>query len=208
MRRNVRHLIMRRARLPGPDVRLNVQLQFVVQEGNAPELGPFVRYWSDLLRCQGGGRGYSEIMIKRLSVGAGGPGQLAADLLYERALAQAQLTEERRPWVHVQVWQDRPWQSTAAPAPRQPCPGLWITPVIRHDGHLMMCCADLAGELDLGDVAQEGFRALWEGPVALGRRLAHIRGAFGEVGPCGSCGGINWYRTPPELIARTLAAAG
>lgn len=207
VRRNVRHLLRRRAALELEDVRLNVQLQFVVQPGNAEELGPFVRYWSDLLRCQGGGRGYSELLIKRLSVGAGGPGQLEADLLYERALAQAGIGEERRPWVHLQVWKDRPWQSTAGPGPRQPCPGLWVTPVIRHDGHLMMCCADLQGELDLGNVAEHGFRALWEGDVALRRRLAHIRGAFEEVGPCGSCGGINWVQTTPEQVAATLRQA-
>ncbi|MCK6514312.1 radical SAM protein [Myxococcota bacterium] len=209
VRRNVRHLIMRRARLPLEDVRLNVQLQFVVQEGNHHELGAFVGYWSDLLRCHGGGRGYSEIMVKRLSVGAGGPGQLAADLLYEQATARDGIIEEDRGHVHVKVWQDRPWQSTAVtPGPRQPCPGLWVTPVVRHDGHLMMCCADLAGHLDLGPLHESSFRTLWGGALATSRRLAHIQGRFDEVGPCGSCGGIGWYTTTPEQIRETLIAAG
>lgn len=207
VRRNVRHLLMRRAQLPLADVKLNVQLQFVVQSGNAGELGAFVAYWSDFLRCHGGGKGYSEIMLKRLSVGAGGAGQLEADLLYERSLAAAGLREEQRPWVHIKTWQERPWQSTAGPAPRQPCPGLWMTPVIRHDGHLMMCCADLPGELDLGDLRQASFRSLWEGPEAQRRRLAHIRGAFSEVGPCEACGGINWYSTSETMVERTLQQA-
>jgi MoaA/NifB/PqqE/SkfB family radical SAM enzyme len=206
VRRNVRHFIMQRARLP-KDARLNVQLQFVVQDGNAEELGDFVAYWSDVLRCHGQGRGYSEIMVKRLSVGAGGEGQRAADDLYERACREQQITEERREHVHIKVWNRRPWESTVEqPGPRQACPGLWATPVIRHDGTLMMCCADLPGELALGSLAEHSFRELWEGDVALKRRLDHIEGRF--EGACATCGGINWYKTTPEVIAHTLEQAG
>ncbi|MCB9760874.1 MAG: SPASM domain-containing protein [Alphaproteobacteria bacterium] len=208
VRRNIRRFLSRRARLRG-DVRLNVQLQFVVQPGNAHELGDFIGYWSDALACYGGGKGYSEIMVKRLSVAAGGEGQREADLLYERTVDALGVTDEDWGHVHIRVWSERPWASTLeAPGPRPPCAGLWATPVIRHDGHLMMCCADLPGELDLGDLATQGFRALWEGAEAERRRLAHIRGAFDEVGPCAACGGINWYHVPPEVVRGTLARAG
>jgi len=202
VRRNIRHFIMQRAHLAG-DVRLNLQVQFVLQEGNAHECRAFVDYWSDVLACHGKGRGYSEIMIKRLSVGAGGEGQLAADELYERTCREQDVREERREHVHLKVWDRRPWESTGGQGKRQPCPGLWATPVIRHDGALMMCCADLPGKLALGSLAQSSFRELWEGPVAHKRRVEHIHGRFEE--PCGSCGGINWYRTTPEVIAHTLA---
>ncbi len=212
VRRNIRHFIMQRARLPLEDVRLNVQLQFVLQAGNHHETRDFIGYWSDLLRCHGRGRGYSEIMIKRLSLDAGGEGQLEADRLYERTCDEQGIEEADLGHVHVKVWRDRPWESTAhgdaPPPPRQPCPGLWMTPVIRHDGHLMMCCADLEGSLDLGSLATHSFRTLWEGSTAVQRRLAHVRGAFDEVGPCESCGGINWYRTPPEIVQRWLASVG
>ena len=205
VRRHVRHLIRRRARLSGP-VNLNVELQFVVQSGNAHEVGGFVRYWSEFLRCQGGGVGHSDIMIKRLSVGAGGPGQLEADELYERSVAEQGVLAEDRGHVEIKVWERRPWESTVQePGPRQPCPGLWATPVIRHDGHLMMCCADLGGELDLGSLDQHSFRELWEGATAIQRRMDHVEGRF--EGVCGSCGGINWYTTPPELVERTRQRA-
>jgi hypothetical protein len=209
VRRNVRSFLRARAQLPG-EVRLNVQLQFVLQPGNSHETGAFVRYWSDFLRCQGGGRGYSEIMVKRLSLDAGGRGQLEADRLYERTCEEQGIREQVLDHVHVKVWRDRPWESTASgpAAPRQPCPGLWMTPVIRHDGHLMMCCADLPGALDLGSLAEAGFRALWQGEEALRRRLAHVRGAFDEVGPCASCGGINWYRTTPGVVRAWLEEVG
>jgi len=215
VRRHVRRFLVERARLDlaPEDVKLNVQLQFVLQDGNHNEVGAFVRYWSEFLRCQGGGRGYSEIMVKRLSVAAGGEGQLAADRLYERACREQAIEERALPHVHVKVWRERAWESTAiegdaTPAPRQPCPGLWMTPVIRHDGRLMMCCADLPGELDLGSLAERGFRELWEGEEAVRRRLAHVRGAFNEVGPCEECGGINWYRTPPDVVRAWLEGVG
>ena len=46
VRRNIRHLIRRRRALQTP---VNIQLQFVVQDGNAHEAGAFLSYWSDLL---------------------------------------------------------------------------------------------------------------------------------------------------------------
>ncbi len=209
VRRNVRSFLMERARLQG-DVRLNVQLQFVVQPGNAHEAGDFVRYWDDTLRCHGRSRGYSEIMLKRLSVDAGGAGQAEVDDLYEATCERFQLAERVQEHVHLKVWRERAWESTAneEAAPRQPCPGLWMTPVIRHDGRLMMCCADLPGELELGDLRVSTFRELWESEEAVRRRLAHVRGAFDEVGPCLSCGGINWYKTPPDIVRSWLDRVG
>jgi MoaA/NifB/PqqE/SkfB family radical SAM enzyme len=211
VRRHIRHFIMRRAQLALSDVRLNVQLQFVLQPGNEHEVSEFIAYWSDLLRCHGRGRGYNEIMIKRLSVDAGGTGQREADELYERTCREQGVRESSGEHVHVKVWRDRPWESTATDnkdRPRQPCPGMWMTPVIRHDGHLMMCCADLAGELDLGDLGKHSFRKLWEGSEAVQRRLAHVRGAFDEVGFCESCGGINWYGMPHGVVRDWLTSVG
>ena len=66
-----------------------------------------------------------------------------------------------------------------------------MTPVIRHDGRLMMCCADLKGELQLGSLQQATFLELWEGPHADSIRQSHMKGQF--EGVCKHCGGINWY---------------
>ena len=210
VRRNVRHFIMRRAQLPFEDVRLNVQFQFVLQEGNAHETGAFIGYWQDFLRCHGGGRGHDEIMVKRLSLDAGGEGQAEADALYEKTLAVQKIRDLPDGPAELLLWEKRPWESTAnAPGSfRQPCPGMWLTPVIRHDGHLMMCCVDLSGKLDLGDLKAHSFRALWEGEAAQAMRIAHIRGQFDKVGPCGSCGGINWYETSPEFVEAWLQKQG
>jgi MoaA/NifB/PqqE/SkfB family radical SAM enzyme len=204
VRKHIRHLVRQRG-LRG--VPVNVQLQFVVQEANAHEARDFLDYWADLLACQGGSEWHDEIMFKRLSVGGGTEGQAAADALYDRAMTEAGIAGGKLGHVHVQTWTARPWQvDDGHTGERTACPGLWITPVIRHDGHLMMCCADLGGELDLGSLHAHSFRELWEGPEATQRRLDHIAGRF--EGVCAGCGGINWYQTTPEMVdsARKRAA--
>jgi hypothetical protein len=103
------------------------------------------------------------------------------------------------------VWEDRPWQRDDAHAARGACPGLWLTPVVRQDGHLMMCCADLRGELDLGSLAEASFRELWEGPKATAARLAHLAGRF--EGVCAGCGGVNWYTLTDAHVRATRERA-
>ncbi len=198
VRRNVRHLIRARTRR---QARLNLQFQFVVQEGNDHELAPFLRYWTDLLACQGDGPWHDEVMFKRLSVGGGGPGQGEADARYEQALASAGIAAGQRGPVQVCVWERRPWQhdDRAAATGRGACPGLWLTPVIRHDGALMMCCADLHSELNLGSLQQATFSELWHGARATQLRLDHLAGRF--EGVCAGCGGINWYDLTPQMAA-------
>lgn len=203
VRRHVRHLV--RARRARPDARVNLQVQFVVQPGNAHEAGAFLAWWLDLLACQGGSPWHDEILFKRLSVGGGSAGQAAADALYERTLYQAGIRPGQQRGVHVRTWEQRPWQQDDAHQGRGACPGLWLTPVIRHDGHLLMCCADLQGELDLGPLEPQGFRALWEGPLATRRRMEHLAGRF--EGVCAGCGGINWYTLSPAQVDATRRRA-
>ena len=197
VRANIRHLIRRRNALSVP---VNIQLQFVVQEGNAHEAGDFLAYWSDLLACQGGAQWHDELMFKRLSVGGGSTGQAAADRLYEETMSRFNIRAGLKGGVQVDVWESRPWQhDDENSGPRNACPGLWLTPVIRHDGQLMMCCADLRGELQLGNLSSTGFREMWNGERATRHRMAHMAGRF--EGICGSCGGINWYETTAKMKA-------
>ena len=184
VRRHVRALLALRRHAP-----VNVQVQFVVQPGNAHEAEPFLRYWSDALHCHGFGHGHSEILFKRLSVGGGAAGQADADALYDRATERIEARQEEG--FSVVRWEARPWQRDDAHTERGACPALWYTPVIRQDGQLQMCCADMRGELVLGDVATQGYRALWDGAKARELRRQHQAGQF--HGPCAYCGGINWY---------------
>lgn len=204
-RRHIRALLAARAAMPPPH-NLHVQVQFVVQPGNAHEAGEFLRYWTDALSCHGAGRGHAEILFKRLSVGGGAAGQAEADRLYEQAMERFGIVPVEGADLSVRVWADRPWQrddAHPAGAARTACPGLWYTPVVRQDGHLLMCCADLRGELDLGSLAEASFRELWEGEKATRARLAHLAGRFDGV--CAGCGGINWYALAPGHAAATRA---
>jgi hypothetical protein len=198
VKRNIRHLVRQR-RLLGAQCHVNLQLQFIVQEGNSHEAGQFLDYWSALLECQGDVRWHDEVLFKRLSVGGGVSGQAEADALYRRTMERFGIRPGMRGAVEVKTWENRPWQQDDAheAVERSACPGLWLTPVIRHDGHLMMCCADLKGELSLGSLSDRGYRELWEGPAATRARLAHMKGQF--EGVCAGCGGINWYDLTPQM---------
>ncbi|GDX81663.1 hypothetical protein LBMAG42_34740 [Deltaproteobacteria bacterium] len=200
-RRHARYLLARR-RDAG---RVDVQLQFVVQPGNAHEAAAFLRYWAALARCHGSRGGHVEVMFKRLSVGGGAAGQAAADALYERTLREAGIHAHHEEGFSISVWAERPWQADDAHVKRAACPGAWFTPVVRHDGHLMMCCADLGGELDLGSLETATFRALWEGERATRLRLDHLGGRF--TGVCARCGGVNWYRLEDTHVAEVRRRA-
>lgn len=202
-RRNIRRLLALRARAP---TGVNVQVQFVVQAGNAHEAGDFLRYWSDALRCHGFGHGHSEILFKRLSVGGGASGQAEADRLYERTMAAHGIAPSETEGLSIVTWSERPWQRDDAHAARTACPGLWLTPVVRHDGRLQMCCADLGSEHELGSLATSSFRTLWDGAKATRLRMAHLEGRF--EGVCAGCGGINWYGLTEAHVRGARSRAG
>ena len=70
---------------------------------------------------------------------------------------------------------------------RMACPALWSTPVIRHDGALMLCCADLEGQMTLGNLQDNRFSELWLSEPARKRRREHLAGHFNDK--CLDCGG-------------------
>jgi len=197
VRRNIVQLLKRRFAL-GADCHLNVQIQFVVQEGNSHESRSFLQYWKDVF-SDFGGHWHDELMFKRLSVGGGTMGQAKADSLYEKSIAQAEIKSEKYDNLHVLCWNKRPWQEDDAHhGGRDACPGPWMTPVIRHDGTLIVCCSDLRGELQLGSLKNTSFSGLWLGEKAQKIRDQHRKKIF--EGVCKSCGGINWYDLTPDRI--------
>ncbi len=202
VRRHIRHLLSLRRHSQN----LHLQVQFVVQEQNAGELRAFHDYWRDAWACHGRRGGHFELLYKRLSVSGGAKGQAQADLLYERAMESSGIRPVEEEGFAVRTWERRPWQQDDAHRGRSACPGLWLTPVIRHDGSLQMCCADMQGGLRLGSLQEQSFRSLWEGPKALGYRMEQLAGRFS--GPCATCGGINWYDLSPEHIRKTRLQAG
>ena len=93
-----------------------------------------------------------------------------------------------------------PVPSAVAATARKPCPALWKTPVIRWDGQIHVCCADLDGKIKVGNIREKSIKELWEGPDVTRYRLLHIEGRFDEMPMCGPCAGFNWYdMTPGEI---------
>ena len=198
VRRHVRHLLRRRRH----SANLHLQVQFVVQRENAHEAGAFLSYWRDAWACHGREGGFFEVLFKPLSVDGGAAGQAESDRLYRTTLEEQAIFPEDHGGFAVRVWEDPPWQAAGA---RGPCAALWMTPVVRHDGRLQMCCADLQGQLGLGSVQEHGFGALWQGRRATELRLAQLQGKF--EGPCVGCAGVNWYRLNEEHVASTYRRA-
>ena len=195
VRKNIQHLLKERAR-HGSSCLLNIQIQFVVQKENAHESHSFLYYWKHLFDIWGG-FWHDELMFKRLSVGGGAEGQAAADQIYENNIIQSGIVPKKLENLHILCWEQRPWQNDDAHhTPRRACPGLWMTPVIRHDGSLIMCCADLQGENTLGSLRRNTFSQLWFGEKAKKLRQEHLVSKFSGV--CQRCGGINWYTLTEE----------
>jgi radical SAM protein with 4Fe4S-binding SPASM domain len=94
------------------------------------------------------------------------------------------------------------------PSNRMPCPGLWKTPVIRWDGELMACCADVDGDIAVGNLRDADFDELWFGEKMTEYRLLHIEGRFEEIPKCWSCGGINFYKMSAEEVRAYLDDVG
>lgn len=94
------------------------------------------------------------------------------------------------------------------PSNRMPCPGLWKTPVIRWDGELMACCADVDHEIPIGNLRNAPFDELWFGEAMKELRLLHIAGRFEEIPKCWSCGGINFYKLEPGEVRAYLEEVG
>ncbi|MCK6528548.1 radical SAM protein [Myxococcota bacterium] len=113
---HVRYFLERRGRLDLPHVSLNCEFQFVLQEGNHHEARRFVEFWDETCARGRNGIGWNEVMIKRLSVGTGGPAQDAADRLYEETVRRLDLRPYDKPHVHVKLWEQSFWRKDAGDA--------------------------------------------------------------------------------------------
>lgn len=123
---HIDYLLERRAELPFEAINLNIELQFVLQPGNAHEVLQFIERWDSRLAQGRLGRGYNEIMVKRLSVGAGAEGQRLADALYDEALTTFDIRPFQKPHVTLKIWEERPW---VLDAPRAPASGRHLSSV-------------------------------------------------------------------------------
>jgi radical SAM protein with 4Fe4S-binding SPASM domain len=55
------------------------------------------------------------------------------------------------------------------------CARLWFNPVITWDGKVIPCCFDKDAEYIMGDLSQESFREIWNGPRYMVFRKAVLK---------------------------------
>jgi radical SAM protein with 4Fe4S-binding SPASM domain len=66
------------------------------------------------------------------------------------------------------------------------CARLWFNPVITWDGKVLPCCFDKDGEHVMGDLNQESFQDIWEGPKYRIFRQSVLSGRH-MIGICRNC---------------------
>lgn len=79
-----------------------------------------------------------------------------------------------------------------------PCQPLWQGMSVGWDGRVFLCCADLNGLHQVGDLTRDGLMEVWNGPA-----LARVRGLVaqnmrGELPLCAACDAV-WWRDHPVV---------
>ncbi len=77
-----------------------------------------------------------------------------------------------------------------------PCQPLWQGMSIGWDGRVFLCCADLNGTHQVGDLRQGELMEVWRGPVLAGIRERVSRNDRTGLPLCGSCDAV-WWRYHP-----------
>jgi radical SAM protein with 4Fe4S-binding SPASM domain len=92
---------------------------------------------------------------------------------------------------------------------RRPCSGLWNTPMVYVDGEVTTCCLDQHLENRLGNVTEQPFDAIWNGPLNHGWRVAQSADRYEDSGPyCSAC---NWQSAgamPHDKVIAYLETTG
>ena len=75
------------------------------------------------------------------------------------------------------------------PTPRLPCPALYDTMPIHHDGTVSICCLDGFKSQKMGNVCETSVRDVWHGEAFTKVRAAHEAGDWDAVPFCKGCNG-------------------
>ena len=71
--------------------------------------------------------------------------------------------------------------------PRRPCPALYSTMAIQASGNVSICCLDGFGDTNVGNVFEEGVKAVWNGDKLNQVRRWHEAGEYDKVPLCRNC---------------------
>jgi len=85
------------------------------------------------------------------------------------------------------------------PAERVPCPAIYNTLAVHNDGIVTVCCLDGFKETNLGNVFQEGVKAVWLGEKFSKIRHYHETGQWDKVPFCANCNGWAQHEFQEEI---------
>ncbi|MGA2128410.1 MAG: radical SAM protein [Xanthobacteraceae bacterium] len=86
-----------------------------------------------------------------------------------------------------------------APDVRLPCPTLYKTLPIHNDGTVTVCCLDGFKQTDVGNVFEQGVRAVWHGEAFAKVRYYHETAQWDKVPFCSNCNGWAQYEFAEEV---------
>jgi MoaA/NifB/PqqE/SkfB family radical SAM enzyme len=97
------------------------------------------------------------------------------------------------------VFEDGRFTEMAEPPERVPCPVIYKTLPVHHDGSVRLCCLDGIRQTDMGNVFKDGVRAVWHGEEFAKARYYHETGQWDKVPFCKPCNGWAQYEYEEEV---------
>jgi radical SAM protein with 4Fe4S-binding SPASM domain len=85
------------------------------------------------------------------------------------------------------------------PGERQPCPTLYKTMPVHNDGTVTICCLDGFKDTNVGNVFEQGVKAVWQGEAFAKVRYYHETAQWDKVPFCKSCNGWAQYEFEEEV---------
>ena len=89
------------------------------------------------------------------------------------------------------------------PEQRLPCPALYKTMPVHNDGPVTICCLDGFKNTNVGNVFEDGVKAVWNGEEFAKVRYYHETSQWDKVPFCKSCNGWAQHHRAAEELAGT-----
>jgi len=102
------------------------------------------------------------------------------------------------------IFKDGYFHNVPVPARRKPCPVLYKTLAVHNDGTVSICCLDSFRATNVGNVFEEGVRAVWLGEKFRRVRRLHETGQWDKVPICKDCNGWAQYDYEDEVTDELL----
>jgi len=97
------------------------------------------------------------------------------------------------------IFENGTFPDMTPPEPRLPCPTLYKTMPVHHDGTVTICCLDGFKDTNVGNVFEQGVKTVWQGEEFAKVRYFHETGQWDKVPFCTNCNGWAQYEFEEEV---------